>query len=293
MLNLLVNPIAGGKKGKRMLKNLAIIEKRLKEKNAQYIIYRTDKPGDATIITRRLIEESVDNIIVVGGDGTLHEVINGFSHFDRVVLGVIPCGTGNDFAAALKVPEDAEKAVDIVLSGQTEYVDYMQMPTVRGLNIIGMGVDVEVLKLYAESKTKTKLTYTKCLLKALAKFKCVEFDASLDGGEMKTYSSFIACVANGHRYGGGISICPIANVTDNNLDFVAVKEMGKLKVARAVIKLKKGKILTIPQASHTTMKSVKVVPKTEKYTVNVDGELYDSIPFEVQIVSNQLQVFKK
>ena len=293
MLNLLVNPIAGGKKGKRMIKNLALIENRLKSNNAEYAVYKTEKRGDATEITQKLINDGADNIIVVGGDGTLHEVINGFSDFDRVVLGVIPCGTGNDFAAALGIPEDPVKATDIILNGKTRFTDYMQMPTVRGLNIIGMGIDVDVLKLYAASKKKTKLTYTKCLIKALAKFKPVGFSAELDGGENVRYESFMACVANGHRYGGGLQICPVANPFDRKLDFVAVKGMGKLKIAAAVVKLKAGKVLTLKETTHKNMQTVKILPETEHYTVNVDGELYEDIPFEVTIVSDKLRVFNK
>ncbi len=293
MLNLLVNPIAGGKKGKRMIKNLALIENRLKTYNAEYAVYRTEKRGDATVLTQKLIEGGADNVIVVGGDGTLHEVINGFSRFDKVALGVIPCGTGNDFAAALGIPEDPVKATDIILNGEPQFTDYMQMPTVRGLNIIGMGIDVEVLKLYAASKKKTKLTYTKCLIKALVGFKPVKFAAALDDGEKISYESFMACVANGHRYGGGIPICPVANPRDKKLDFVAVKGMGKLKITAAVIKLKAGKILTIKETTHKTMQTVKIVPETEHYTVNVDGELYEDIPFEVKIVSDELRVYNK
>ena len=291
MLNLLVNPIAGGKQGKKMQKSLQMIEGKLKKANMPYTIYKTEKKNDGITITQDLIKNGADNIIVVGGDGTLHEVINGFSNFENVTLGIIPCGTGNDFAAALKIPEDSEKALDIILSNKTRYVDYMQMPTVRGLNIIGMGLDVEVLKLYAQCRKKNKIAYTKCLLKALIGYKCIQFDASLDGGEMKRYNSFIACVANGYRYGGGIPICPIADAFDNNLDFIIVDGMGKLKTAAAAVKLKAGKILTVKQTSHLNMKEVSILPTTEHYTVNVDGELYEDIPFSVKIVPNTLKVF--
>lgn len=291
MLNLLVNPIAGGKQGKKMRKNLAAIEHRLKTANVPYTVFKTSARGEATALTRKIIADGGDNVIVVGGDGTLHEAINGFSDFDRVTLGVIPCGTGNDFAAALKIPEDPVKATDIIIKGNASYVDFMQMPTVRGLNIIGMGVDVEVLKLYAASKKKNKLTYTKCLLKALISYKCIQFDYSLDGNEKTRCTSFMACVANGHRYGGGIPICPIADPADGKLDFVTVSGMGKLKTAAAVVKLKTGKVLTVKEASHFNMKNVSVFPLTEHYTVNVDGELYEDIPFDVKIVSGVLKVF--
>lgn len=293
MLNLLVNPVAGGKNGKKMLKNLSLIINRLKEKNVAYKIFKTEKRGDATRLTQEIIKSGADNVVVVGGDGTLHETINGFSNFDKVALGIIPCGTGNDFAAALKIPENPVKAVDIILEEQPKFTDFMQMPTVRGLNIIGMGIDVDVLKYYAAAKKKTKLTYTKCLIKALAKFKCIDFSAQTDDGETIKYNSFMACVANGYRYGGGIPVCPTATPTDNKLDFLAVKNLSKLKMIFAFIKLKAGKILSLKQASHQNMSKINILPSTERYTVNVDGELYDDIPFSVEIVSDKLRVYRR
>jgi len=290
MLDFIANPIAGGKKGKKIKNAIEYIEATLRKKGIEYAIHLTEGIGSSRKITENLIKEGATTIVVIGGDGSLHEVLNGFTDFSNTALGVIPCGTGNDFAKALIIPENVEKSLDILLNGKPQFVDFMQMPTVRGLNIIGTGLDVEVLKRYAKSKRKTKLTYTTSLLKTFLSFDYSQFDAVLDG-EKASYKSFIACVANGHCYGGGIPICPSANPFDNKLDFVAIKSMNKLKILRAFIKLKKGKILTLPQTTHKTMQEVKIVP-TGNYTVNVDGELYDNIPFDIKIVSNKLRVIR-
>ena len=165
------------------------------------------------------------------------------------------------------------------------------MPTVRGINIIGMGLDVDVLRRYEKAKKKTKLTYTLCLIKSLLKFKYSEFDVQSDGGKSERYRSIIACIANGHRYGGGIAICPPATPYDRQLDFVAMKEMKKVKLIGAFMKLKKGKVLSIPQAVHFNTTEIKITP-TAKYTVQVDGQLYDDIPFEIKIVSDTLKMYR-
>lgn len=290
MIDFIVNPSAGGKDGKKIKKALPKIEKYLTDKNEKYIIHMTKNPRQATALTDSLIKNGATKIVVVGGDGTLHEVLNGFSEFDKVSLGIIPCGTGNDFVSALKLPMDPIKALEVVLYGEAKYTDFMQMPTVRGFNIIGMGIDVDVLKRYSRLKKKTKFKYTWCLIKTLFAFDYVKFDAEIDGVK-NTYTSFMACIANGHRYGGGIPVCPVADPTDNKLDFVAVKEMKKLKLIKAFIKLKKGKVLDLPEATHLNMQKVKIFPEGH-YTVNVDGELYDDIPFEVQIVSNKLRIYR-
>ena len=290
MLDFIVNPAAGGQNGSKIKKVLVLLQERLKKRNVKYVIHLTDTPHHATELTRQLIQNGATDIIAVGGDGTLHEVINGFDNFENVNMGIIPCGTGNDFATALNLPLDPVKALDLILDGTPKYTDFMQMPGVRGLNIIGMGIDVDVLKRYRALKKKTKFGYTKCLIKTLFKFEYSDFDAVING-EKTHYRSFVACVANGSMYGGGIPVCPIANPTDKSLDFVAVREINKLGIIGAFIKLKKGKILTLKQAHHEKMQNIKIL--TDKpVTINVDGELYDGIPFEVSIISDKLKVYR-
>ena len=290
MLNFIINPKAGGKDGDKIKKAIPKLEKRLLERGVKYVIHMTKCKGQATELTRSLISQGATDIIVVGGDGTLHEVINGFCDFDKVNMGIIPCGTGNDFASALNLPEDPVDALDLIIDGSAKFTDFMQLPGVRGLNVVGTGIDVDVLKRYEKKKKKTKWAYTSCLIKTLFNFEYTDFEAQTDEGT-KSYRSFIAAVANGHRFGGGLEICPPAVPTDGFLNFVAVDELPPLKIVGAFLKLKKGKVLELPGAHHHLTKKIVVTPKTP-CTVNVDGELYDGIPFEVEIISDKLKVYR-
>lgn len=290
MLNIIYNPIAGGKNGKKMKKTVSLIEKCLNGKKIEYAMHPTEYKGHAKELTKNLTENGASTIIIVGGDGTLHEVINGFTNFDKCSLGLIPCGTGNDFASVLNLPKDPIKALELILTGEPKYTDFMQLPTVRGINVVGMGIDVDVLNRYEKLKKKTKLGYTKCLIKTLFDFNYVDFTAEIDG-EKTDYRSFIACIANGNAYGGGIPICPPANPTDETLNFLAVREIKKSKIIGAFFKLKAGKVLTLKQSEHKTAKAIKITGQNP-YTVNVDGELYHDIPFEVKVVSNTLKMYR-
>lgn len=290
MFDFIVNPIAGGKKGKKMRKNLCAIENRLKERKIEYAFHFTEHKNHGKELAEKLISDGATDIVVIGGDGTLHEVINGFHSFERVNLGLIPCGTGNDFAFALGLPKEPVKALDLILDGSPKSTDFMQMPTVRGINIIGMGIDVEVLKKYEALKKKNKFGYTKCLIKTLFDFDYTNFTALIDG-KKTDYRSFIACVANGSVYGGGIPICPPAIPTDGEIDFVAVKAIKRIKIIGAFLKLKSGKILTLKQATHVRGKDISITTDLP-YTVNVDGELYKDIPFNVKVVSNALKMYR-
>lgn len=290
MLDFIVNPIAGGKHGKKTRKTVAEIEKRLQTENIQYRIHFTRFKGHAKEITSTLITNGATDVIVVGGDGSLHEVVNGFHSFDKVNLGLIPCGTGNDFASAVNIPKNVNKALDIILKNQPKYTDFMQLPTVRGINVVGTGIDVDVLKRYEKLKKKNKFGYTMCLIKTLFNFEYTDFEAMVDG-ETKNFRSFIAAIANGNVFGGGIEICPGAVPHDNKLNFVAVTELKGLQIVKALLKLKRGKLLTLKQSTMKECSSIEI--KTEKpCTVNVDGELYEGIDFKVDVVSNTLKMYR-
>ena len=290
MLNFIVNPTAGGKHGKKIKKCVQKLKSELDRKAIEHSFHFSDKKGGATILTKQLIEAGATDVIVVGGDGTLHEVINGFSNFESVNMGIVPCGTGNDFAFALNIPKDPIKALNLIINGTAKHTDFMQMPTVRGLNVIGMGIDVEVLKRYEKLKKKNKFGYTKCLIKTLCKFDYTEFQAEI--GEKSThYRSFIAAVANGCVFGGGIPICPVASPVDGALDFLAVKSIKKLGIIGAFLKLKKGKVLSLRQTCHEKITEINI-KTSSPCTVNVDGELYENIPFNVKIISNTLKIYR-
>ena len=290
MLNIIVNPTAGGKHGRKTAKALKKVQNHLNERKVDYTIHPSKYRGHATILTKELIEKGATDIVIMGGDGSLHEVINGFSNFENVNLGLIPCGTGNDFANALHLPLDPVKALDIIIDGNPQYTDFLQLPTVRGMNVVGVGIDVDVLVRYSKLKRKNKFGYTWCLIKTLLNFEYSSFTAEVDG-ESKDYTAFIAALANGHAYGGGIRICPPALPTDKKLDFLVVNQIPKHKILFKLIQLLGGKIMKFPETEHKTCKKVKITPKGD-YTVNVDGELYPNIPFEVEVISDTLKMYR-
>lgn len=294
MLDIIFNPSAGGKNGKKIFNCIEKIKARLTERGVEFALHPACKKGETKSLTSKLISEGATDLVIVGGDGTLHAAINGFHSFERVNMGIIPCGTGNDFAHALNIPKDPVKAIDLIVDGEAKFTDFMQLPGVRGLNVAGMGIDVEVLKRYERLKKKTKFGYTLCLIKTLFKFGSIKFSAEAKTQNNvinKDYNSFIAAVANGSVFGGGIPICPKADPTDNCLDFIAVKSMNKLSLIGAFLKLKAGKILRLKQTTHIRAESFNILSETP-CTINVDGELYDNILFNVEIVSNKLKIYR-
>lgn len=287
-LDIIYNPYAGGEK--RMAKNLAAVVRRLKERDVKFSLHKTEYPKHAIELTKNAINSGATTVVAMGGDGTLNEVVNGLDNFENITFGLIPCGTGNDFANHVGLPTDVEKAVDLILDREAVYTDFIQLPTVRAINVVGMGIDVEVLKLYAALEKKTRTGYTNCLIKALLGYKCKNFTSYIDGEERK-HKAFIACVANAGLFGGGLSICPMADVSDGKLEFVYIDEIKGLKIPWALMKLKGGKIFDV-KATHRITAEKFTIKSDSETVVQVDGELYENVPFEAEVIHNVLKMHR-
>lgn len=290
MLDIIVNPLAGGKKGKVMKKNLAAAKERLDARGVPYSLHFTEYEKHAISLTEQIIDDGATDVVAMGGDGTLNEVLNGLKEFDRVRFGLIPCGTGNDFAAAAYIPTDIAAAIDLIVDGEAKYTDFMQLPNLRGINIIGMGIDVSVLERYAKLKRKNKFGYTRSLISALMHMKFYDFTARTAEGETH-YRSLLANVCNGQMYGGGIAICPDADIADGRLEFVAACDIAKRQVPGLLLKLKKGKILEQPCIRHFPIEEIEIIPEFPM-VINIDGELYRDVEFKLKLVKNTLKMYR-
>lgn len=288
MYNIILNPKSGeGKKKKLHQRALA----RFAERKAEFRVFETEKAGQASILARELTQEGGD-VVVIGGDGTLHEAVCGFTNFENCALGLIPAGTGNDFAAAAGIPAAPEDAVDLILGSQPKYTEYMQLPQgVRGINVAGTGIDVEILRRCRSSKIlRGKFQYIISLIISLCKFKNYKMKVRVNGKE-SSYNALIACVGNGFRIGGGIPMCPEAKLGDGLLDFVAVDDVKKLAVPPAFVKLMKGKILKEKFTFFERCEHIEILPE-KPLTLQVDGELYENLPFTVDIVKDRLRMYR-
>ena len=210
---------------------------------------------------------------------------------EKVKFGIIPSGSGNDFIAAAGIPQNPIEAVDLILSGAAKPTDYMVCGGVRGLNVIGTGIDVDILKRCKKSRIlRGKLQYVISLVISLIKFRFYKF--YICKGEEKTEKeALIACVGNGHRLGGGIRMCPEAKIDDGELDFVIAGKLKKRKIPHAFVKLMQGKILEQDFTSFERCEHVRL-EFDKPVTIQVDGELYDGLDFDLSIVKSGIKIYR-
>lgn len=270
-LLFIVNPIAG--KGNTR-KAVPYIRKFCENNDLEYSIIQTTKQGEAPQIVRdNCAGYSV--VVAVGGDGTVLEVTNGLAGTD-IPLGVIPLGSGNDFARSVNIPmgfENIEECLQIITEKPAQPVDLARFNGRVFLNIASIGFDAEIIRDLHRIKRfiKGKGAY---LLSVFAKFltyKPKDVELLLDDKKITT-KAFLVAICNGNFYGGGMMVNPNGSITDGLLDVILIKPVARYKIPILLQKFIKGGHLSLPFVSSYQCREVKI-SSPEPLVVNVDGEL--------------------
>lgn len=186
----------------------------------------TERPGHATELARHA---PGDTVVAVGGDGTLHEVIAGLD-LSRHRLGVIPAGSGNDFAWQHGIPRNVEAAVDRIVAGQEKRVDLGAWEGGRFHNNLGLGFEAEVNRLSHRVRGfRGPAVYFAALARALAGLRTYEMELAWEGGAFSG-RLLTAALLNSPRVGGAFRLAPAARTDDGVLDLVTAEAMGRLAV---------------------------------------------------------------
>ena len=278
-------------KGKK-LKKINLVKKALDGAGISYDLHLTQYKGHATEIVKELTSDGGKNVIVAcGGDGTLHEILNGFVDFENNSLALIPIGTGNDFAAGAGIPDNTRKAVDVIINGAPRPVDYIQLSSgLRSINAVGMGIDVDILKRVYSGTNAKKSKYLNSLIVCLAKFKSYDFTVEYDG-KQSSHHGLIAALGNGKQFGGGIKLFNGAKVDDGYLNLVIADFISKPKIVGAFAKLMAGKPEKIKQITVAKVKAAAFTYHGDSFAIQADGELYENMPLDAHIESGKLKFY--
>lgn len=216
---IIVNPGAGSGE------ELEVLQSALGRLPDSHVL-RTAAAGDAERFARKAVRDGADLVVAAGGDGTLNEVLNGLSEdFGKARLGLIPLGTGNDFARSIGVPDDVEGALAVLLEGTVRGLDVARATigdTCRCfVNMSVGGFSGEVSERASEAKeTWGPLAYLRGALGALPELKGFLTKITLNGGETLSLETFNIVVANGRYVASGIPAAPAAVLDDGLLDVV-------------------------------------------------------------------------
>lgn len=302
-LHIIINPTAGRGHAARIQSQLISAVKR--KFGSDYSLSITRRPGDGITAAREAIETGTGFIIAIGGDGTVHEVINGVLGSRKPVkhdfaLGIVNCGTGSGLAQTLGLPSSPEKQLDVICHQSSSAIDVGHITFCDGTKAakgrffisecqIGIGGTVVAnVKAMHKYFGGTLAFGSVAFMKALS-FKAPEIAIQIDDGKEKRDRLIGMVIGNGIYCGGGMKLTPYAEPNDGQLDVLLIHDMPVLTRVWNFPKIYSGSHVdsqhfTICRGKHICVSS------EEPVLIEADGELLGSVPCEIEVIPNALQI---
>ena len=255
----------------------------------------TSRPGDAEGLARKAVEEGSVGVLACGGDGTLHEVINGVMGHplaSEVTVGIIPAGRCNDFVAAMDLPKTADGVADLIAAGKSRQIDLGAVGHRYFATVATLGFDSAVSQYVADGQVPRFLSGTPSYLYAIFLQILRYRDAMVHlEGEDFEYSGriFLAATANTAQYGGNMKIAPGAVADDGILDVCLVQSVSRWEVVMMVPRVFSGGHLTNPAVSMHRVRRLKIETE-EPMPIWADGERVAETPAEISVVPKALNL---
>lgn len=298
---VIVNPNAGKGKGKKDWEKISGL---LKKEGFTFESVFTKQRRHAIDLASENIENGYRKIIVIGGDGTMNEVVNGVFGQKKVpvseiILGMITVGTGNDWGRMFNIPVDYTEAISTIKkcatfmqdAGIVKYYTGEKRESRYFINIAGLGFDALVVEKTNRQKDRGRkgvLLYFWNILANLLYYKFTITEITVDGQHVKN-ETFTISIGIGKYTGGGMMQTPNAIPDDGLFDLTVIKKMRKGEIIRSLKRLYNGTILDHPKVESYTGKIITINSEPEIH-LEVDGESLGHSPIEFDIVPRCVQI---
>lgn len=287
---LIVNPTSGKGVGREIG---AQTRRLLREAGHDVLDVSGESYGQARDQTAAAVAGGVDTVVVVGGDGMVHLGVNACAD-TSARLAVVAAGTGNDFARNLCLPiRDAQSAVALLVSGRTREIDLGRVSHgVAGEKwfggVLGAGFDA-VVNERARRMTwpSGQLRYALAVLRELPVFRPIPYVVELDGHRLETHAMLVA-VANTSSFGGGMRVCPDADVADGLFDVMVVHALSVAAFLRVFPKVYSGTHTTHPAVEIHRARRVRL--EASGIHSQADGEAFAELPIDAEVVPGALRL---
>src|SRR5216684_2530122 len=289
-----VNPCAGGGRAPTYLPQIKEIFS-APQFHAEFVF--TSSMEELESRTRAAIAAGRRVLLAMGGDGTFQGLVNA-AYSSDALLGILPTGGGNDFAAALGIPKDPLAAAEAILAGRPRSVDLLRARTADGRERLyvgggGLGLDAEAAA-YASGAYRRfpgRLRYIAAALRALRGFAPLQVRAEFPESELPPIESkvLLASVLNTPTYGAGLRLAPEAQISDGWIDAVFLDDLSFWGVLQLLPRLMRSGDLRIPQVKRIRAKRVKLIT-SRPCMFHGDGEIIGPTPVEIEVVPHAVQL---
>ena len=299
---VIINPTSGNGSSKT---HWPIIKHLLKTYNFDFDFVFTEHESHSILIVQDAINQCFRKFISVGGDGTLHNIVNGIMSQDlvpstEIKVGIIPIGTGNDWVKTHHIPIDFESAIQIIKNGNVKHQDLGKIefpdksqPNVYFNNLAGVGFDGYVVSKVSKYKHFGSIAYVLGAISGLFSFQKFISDISVNDDHYKTQSLMIL-VGLCKYSGGGMQLTKKPDPFDGLLDISVAKDIGKLDVIKNLPNLFNGKIVNHKKVDCFKSKSITIVTQPNDFAfIQADGELIGKGGFRINVISSAFSFYAK
>jgi diacylglycerol kinase (ATP) len=289
-IGVLVNPTSG--RGRVSRQRQAVLTA-LASRGDEVTTIQGSDAADARRLLDQQLAEGLDTVVAVGGDGTVHLALQSVVGTD-VELGIVPLGTGNDAATAVGVPTDSlEHAVGVILDGGTRAFDVGQVRTADGreshfLCVLSTGFD-SMCNERANRMTRPSgdARYLVAMLAELRRLRPIPYRVEVDGTVIEE-DALVVSLGNGPSFGGGMKVCPSADMHDGLLSMIWVQGISRLTLVRLFPQIYSGRHVRHAAVSERQVGEVRLdAPGQVAYA---DGERVGPLPVEVRTVSDGVRM---
>lgn len=288
---LIYNPYSGNRKGTAILERIKPI---FEKGGLELEIFETEYPGHARDLANTLPFEGYDGLCVIGGDGTMHEIVNGMlkrTDAVKIPIGLIAGGTGNSFMHDVDAL-DPEVSARRILTGRRRKVDIARVDAngeiIFGFNIVGWGLPTDI----TETAAKLKWLGSQCyniasiveVLRNKPRLAKVKIGKQNIAGD---YGFILGC--NTIHTGTAMKMAPLARFDDGLIDLIVVRKAGRMKLLYLFTKLFKGRHVGNPAVVYHQVKQFTIEP-LENHELNIDGEVIGCTPVKVKVLKGEIEV---
>ena len=289
-VKIILNPEAKGGRSKKIARK---VEKSLKDHGIDYQFAETEAPYHAYELAKRAKEENINMVIALGGDGTVHEVANG-AIASGLSLGVIPAGSGNDFAEGIGIKK-WEDGIETLINGKKMPISILKSGDRYVVNILDAGFGGDVAKAsqkhlrWISGAKKYKLLTVALLLKHKPYKVTIDID-----GEVTDWNLNLFVAGFGQTFGSGMHILPDARYNQDKMKISLIHDTGKFKFLRIFPKVYSAKhVEYVDNVKMLEAKKVIITPSEENdkpLRAEADGELFSDGPLTIEVIQNGLNV---
>lgn len=281
----IVNPISGRTSNARVRESIL---GNIDTTKYEVAIEMTQRPGHATELAAKAVEDGVEVVVAVGGDGTVNEVAKALVG-TSTALGIIPCGSGNGLARHLHIPMDIRKAVQVINEGETIAIDSLKVNGIPCFCTMGVGYDAKVCEAYSKESTRGFVTYARKFIEGWFTYEPQEYIIETEHNVINRKAVAIIC-ANANQWGNDFHVAPKASLTDGLIDVTIIHPISFINAIPMPAQILGYSFDKNPDVETFKAKTIMIKRRTTD-AIHVDGEpMHVGKDVRVEIKEDSLKV---